>query len=216
MTVANYVWRASVYAFICMSGAVAVTAQENQKPKLFDGFYGGAEIGFHRVYGGAFLGNLDVLQDASRATGSLLFGGRHQTKNNWVFGWEGHIGLTDGDLVLLAPAFDLTINYNNNSHWAAGLSVGRAIGAKKDWLLFGYGVLTFRNFDIDITLSGEAFTQEERMGVIRYGLGVEKQWKNGWGFRVSAGRNYTDFRDLVTTMDVNGKFEVSAGLIHQF
>ena len=203
-------------SFLLGSNVAIATDEETAKTKLFDGFYGGAELGVQRVYSGALIDNVDVLQDDGRVAASLLVGWRHQFDNHLVVGLEGQIGLTDGDLVRTEPAHSLTINYNNGSHFAAGLTLGYAFGASRDWLFYGYGIASVRDFDLDISLGAASFTQEDRMGVIRYGVGIEKQWRNGWGVRAAIGSNYTDFGDLITNMDVNGRLEVSSAVIYNF
>ena len=193
-----------------------VLADDHNSTKHFDGLYSGVELGLQNIYGGAFIDNLDILQRETKFIGSILLGWRHQLDSSLVFGLEGQLGLTDGDLTRNERNKSLNITYQNSSQLAAGLTIGYALGTKKDWLLYSYVFATRRDFDLSINIGNSHFTQEDRMGILRYGLGIEKQWQNGFGIKLTAGSNYTSFGDLTTNMDVNGKLEAAAGIVYQF
>lgn len=196
--------------------STSALSDQSEEKKNFDGFYSGAEVSLQNIYSGAMVNNIDVLQNNRRAVGSLLAGWRKQTDSGWVFGLEAQFGLNDGNLERSEPAQNLHITYQNSTQVAAGLTLGRVFGDEKDWLLYGYTYVTRRNFDLTIREAAFEYTQEDAMGVLRFGLGLEKQWQSGWGLRVSAGSNYTDFGGLTTNMNVNGKFETAASVIFQF
>ncbi|MEX0300625.1 MAG: outer membrane beta-barrel protein [Kordiimonas sp.] len=193
-----------------------VNAQEQSQPKLFDGLYGGIEISMQNIYGGAFLDNVDVLQEDTRAIGSIIAGWRKQFDKGLVIGIEGQFGLTDGNLRREQYEGLVNIDYANSSQIALGIKFGYALGVEKDWLLFGYTTIARRSFDITVSAPSGTFSQEDIQGILQYGVGIEKRWKNGWGVRATAGTVYTDFGDLVTNIDVTGKIDTALALTYQF
>lgn len=195
---------------------LAVSAKDNAGAKLFDGIYSGIEASLQNIYGGAFLDNIDVLQRDTRPVASLIAGWRKQLDQGFVFGIEGQAGLTDGNLKRAEFGRQVNISYNNSTQIGFGLHLGYAIDVQKSWLLYGYANITRRSFEIAVTAPAGSFIQEDIQGVLRYGLGIEKRWRNGWGIRASLGSSYTNFGDLITNINVGGKVDTAIGLTYQF
>ena len=204
-----------ICAFAMLGSSNSATAQETDS-RHFHGPYIAAEVGSQNIFGGALVGGNDILTEDSRFVASGAIGWRYQFKKGIVFGIEGQLGTTDGDLTFNDPASGLTIDYESSNQSAYGLTLGYAFGARKDWLVYAYGFETSRNFDVTITGPLGTGTQNENQGMVRYGLGLEKVLASGWHLRASVGSLAADFGDANTNIDVEGKLDATLGLMFQF
>lgn len=192
------------------------TSAQDVGERHFHGLYVAAEIGSQNIFGGALVGGNDILTEDSRFVASGALGWRYQFNNGIVFGVEGQLGTTDGDLAFNDPAAGLSITYENSSQSAYGLTLGYAFGARKDWLIYAYGLETSRDFDVTITGPLGTGTQNDNQGMVRYGLGLEKVLTGGLHLRAAVGSLAADFGDANTNIDVEGKLDATLGLTFQF
>ena len=180
----------------------------------FEGIYTGISFSKQNYFGGAFLNQVDVLEQESVNVIDLSLGWRTVFASHWVFGVEGAYGIADGDLSLKEPL--LLIEYENNHQWSVGTNIGRVVGKSQSWLLFGYAYFTQRDFDLEISTDTSNFTQHDGQGIWRYGLGVEKEILDRMSIRASIGQVYVDFGSKETNQDVDDKLDLLVGLVYQF
>lgn len=205
------------FILLVLSGQNVLQAQTGEtKTRHFNGFYTGVEVGQQNIFGGAFIAGNDILSESTRFTASGLLGWRRQLKNGLVFGLEGQLGITDGDLAFNDSTLGLSIAYENNSQAAYGVTMGYAFGTRKNWHAFLYGYGVSRNFDIKISGPLGSGTQRDNQGFIRYGIGLEKALSRRVHIRGSAGTLTVDFGDLPTNIDVEGKIDATLSLLIQF
>lgn len=183
--------------------------------KMFSGLYAGVEVGRNEIIGGSRVDNVDFLSQDSRAVVGFQGGWRHQFGMGLVVGVEGSLGLMDGTLNLSEPASQLDITYENNRQTTIGLTGGFAFGADKRWLLFAYISEATRNFDVTINQAGAMFAQKDEQGMLRYGIGVERQFIGPLNLRLSVGTGRADFGDRQTNIDVQRRLEFAVGALLQ-
>ncbi len=181
----------------------------------FYGPYVGAEIGFQSLVGGADANGTDVLAQETRAVGSGILGFRLQFDNRIVVGVEGSIGLTDGDLELNIPSQNAQFLYENDRQFTIGGTLGYASGADLRTLLFIYVNETSREFDVTINAPGGPFRQTDGQGILRFGVGLERQVRDAFHIRGTVGSGYADF-DGPTFNDFETPIEASVAVIYQF
>lgn len=183
----------------------------------FDGFYLGVAFGSQNIFGGSFVNGVDVLAQDSRFVTDFSAGYRRQFfKGRMMFGAELQTGITDGDLMHEDPENQLFIKYENSSQWGVGLTLGAALGKRKNILVFAYGNETKRRFDVRINENGSTYNQKDKQGMLKYGLGLEVPVYKGLNVRATFGGLRVDFGDLVTNIDVEDKADIMAGLLWQF
>jgi hypothetical protein len=197
-------------------GLLASPFRAEAQDNVFSGFYVGAETGSQNIIGGALVDVIDYLAQESRAVIGALGGLRYQFDAGIVIGVEGSYGWVDGDLSLSDPANGLTIDYANRSQYTYGLIAGYALGAGRTWLLFGYANEVTRTFDDTIVQFGTRFTQQDEQGMLRFGVGAEKQMRGGMNLRASIGTGRADFGDKDTNITVDNKLEFGVGAAMQF
>ncbi len=187
----------------------------SSKPALrvFSGFYGGLGFSSQNVVGGSFIGGRDVLSRANRDVVDLFLGWRKQFGNRFVIGVEAQVGVVDGDLTQTDTATGYDVEYENDSQVAFGLTVGRVLGSQQRWLLYAYAYETEREFDVTIRSGVFSFTQNDKQGMLRLGLGTEVTLGSPFRLRLSAGTTRSDFGGAITNIDADGKFEVGTGLV---
>lgn len=200
--------------------AEAAAAPESSKPassepdlRVFGGLYGGVGFSSQNVVGGSFIGGRDVLSRANRDVVDLFLGWRKQFGNRFAIGLEAQVGVVDGDLTQTDSATGYDIEYENDSQVAFGMTLGRVFGSQQRWLLYAYAYETEREFDVIIRRGTFSFTQNDKQGMLRLGLGAEVGWGKPFRLRVSAGTTRSDFGGAITNIDADGKFEVGTGLV---
>jgi len=193
------------------------TAQNGKAAHHFDGLYLGANAGSQNLFGGSFVDGVDVLAQESRFVAELFTGFRKQfLKGRLMAGAEVQIGITDGDLRHENPDNSLTINYKNNFQSGYGLTLGGIFLKKKNLLVFVYAFETERKFDVNIQQDGYSFNQKDEQGMLKYGLGLEAKLWRGLHARATAGRLRVDFGDQITNIEVDDKWDLTAGVVWQF
>ena len=190
---------------------------QNEQPNLDQsGFYLGINFGSQNVFGGSFVNDMDILAQESKFVSEISAGYRWQFLNNrLIAGFEGHIGFTDGQLMHEDPSEPLTIDYKNNFQSGKGIILGINLGAKRDWIIYGYLNETKRKFDVAISQDPWNFTQTDKQGMLRYGIGLEKTIYKQFNLRTSFGALNVDFGDLETNIDVEDNYDFTIGFIYR-
>lgn len=210
-------------AFILTQQAIASPADRRQtvrqdtSVRFFDGIYLGVAAGSQNIFGGSFVDGVDILAQDSRFVLDWAAGFRKQFfRDRILAGVEFQVGFTDGDLAYAEPAAQRSIKYENSTQSGLGLTLGIALGKRKNILLFGYGNETKRNFDVTVMDGAQSYRQKDKQGMLKYGLGVETHLWKGLNARATAGRLRVDFGDQVTNIDVEDRMDFMIGLVYQF
>ncbi len=190
----------------------------HRRDSVFDGFYVGTSVGSQNIFGGALINDLDLLTQKSGLVLEITPGYRRQLLNNrFLVGFELQLGFTDGDLVGFDSRFQFDVFYKNNIQRGFGLIAGVMVGPNRRFLIYSYGHVTNRDFDIEFTESnGTVHNQEDGQRFLRYGVGVEAPILKKTAVRAWVGGVDVDFGDLVTSQDVEDKLDVNVGLIYAF
>jgi len=183
----------------------------------FSGFYAGMLAGSQNIFGGSNVEGIDVLAQKSGFVLEFPVGLRLQTLNKrLVLGLEFSVGMTDGDLLHKDETKPLTINYSNSFQRGFGGTAGWATGRRRNLLLFAYLNETKRKFEVDILDRHGRYSQKDKQGMLKYGLGLEFPLAGILHLRASAGLMRVDFGDRITNINVEDRGDVMAGLIFQF
>ncbi|HMQ47663.1 MAG TPA: hypothetical protein PKA00_09615 [Saprospiraceae bacterium] len=198
--------------------ALAITGGFAQTDdKYFDGIHIGANVGSQNLFGGSFVDGVDVLAQEFRFVAELFTGFRKQfLKGRMMAGAEVQIGFTDGNLIHQNPAESLTINYKNNFQSGYGLTLGAVFLKKKTLLAYAYAFETERKFDVSIRDAFGTYQQKDEQGMLKYGLGLEAKIWRGLHARATLGRLRVDFGDQITNIEVDDKWDFTAGVVWQF
>lgn len=190
---------------------------EGEAIKKFDGLYLGVNAGIQNVFGGSFVNEMDILAQESKFVSEFALGFRKQfLHNRFLIGLELSGGVLDGSLTHTDADEQLYISYKTSFQHSMGLQAGTVVGKKKNLLLFAYTNETKRTFDVEIQQRQYNFTQTDKQGMLKYGLGVEWQAFTHINIRTSFGALRVDFGELQTNMEVEDKFDASLGIIFQF
>lgn len=199
------------------SGLDGARPQNYSLEKFFDGLYLGAAAGSQNVFGGSFVGGIDVLAQESRFVAELSAGFRKQLfKGRFLIGAEFQLGFTDGNLKHADPEKQLLITYKNNTQSGVGLTIGAVAGKRRKLLLYGYVNETTRKFDVDILEQNKAYHQKDEQGMLKYGMGIEAPLYKRFHVRFAMGGLRVDFGDLEANINVEDKLDVMAGFVYQF
>ncbi len=183
----------------------------------FSGLYTGALFGSQNIFGGSYVEGVDVLAQKSGFVLDFPVGLRLQTLNErLVLGLEFTLGITDGDLFHQDDTKPLTINYSNSFQRGFGGMAGWVPGRGRTLLLFLYLNETKRKFDVDIRDRHGKYSQKDKQGMLKYGLGLELPLKGILHLRASAGLMRVDFGDRITNINIEDRGDFMAGLIFQF
>ncbi len=210
-----FLYKSTIISIVIMNLVLMASENISAQEKVFSGFYGGVEVGRQNIIGGSLVNNIDVLSQDTRTVFSLQIGLRFQFDIGVVVGAEGSLGFMDSKLNLSDPIKQLYITYENNMQSVYGAIVGFAIGADKEWLVFGYISEATRNFDVAIKQGTERFNQKDEQGILRYGIGLEKNIIKHLNLRISAGTSRADFGDQETNITIKNKFEFAVGAVLQ-
>jgi Outer membrane protein beta-barrel domain len=211
----NFLYESTIIFIVIMNLVLMTPENISAQEKAFSGFYGGVEIGRQNIIGGSLVNNIDMLSQDTRTVFSLQIGFRYQFDIGIVVGAEGSLGFMDGNLSLSDPVNQLSITYEDNMQCVYGAIVGFAIGPGKEWLVFGYLSEATRNFDVAIKQGTERFNQKDEQGILRYGIGLEKNIIKHLDLRISAGTSRADFGDQETNITIKNKFEFAIGAVLQ-
>lgn len=175
-------------------------------------------MGVQNIFGGAFIDNLDMLGQKSGFVTEFSAGYRKQLVNDrLLIGAELQFGITDGNLEQIDTRNQMEIDYKNNSQFGYGVNIGIALGRKKKILLYTYGNVTKRNFDITISeVGGTTFMQEDGQRFLRYGIGFEIPVSGNFHLKATVGRVDVDYGDLETNINVENKTDLGLGVMYQF
>ena len=183
----------------------------------FNGLYAGVSVGRQNIFGGSYINGVDILSRDTRFAIDLNAGYRiYLVSKRLVFGPEVSFGYTDGNLQYNDPDKILHINYKNDKQWCLGGVLGVALGKNNNCLVFLYLNEVKRKFIVSIRDAKGSYTQRDKQGMLRYGLGVEFPIINRLHTRISIGSGRADFGELITNINVNHRIDINGGLIIQF
>jgi len=180
----------------------------------FDGFYVGIDAARQNTIAGALVAGVDTLKQGTRSVASLNAGYRVAFPGGFVAGLELGYGVTDGDLTLNDAINRLSIDYKNSTQFSFGALAGYAVAA--DTLLFAYISETKRSFDVTIRGPLGVGAQNDKQGLLRYGLGVEQRIAGPMSVRALVGTSHAGFGDRRTNIDPKRKVDVGLGAVFQF
>ena len=191
-----------------------LSAQEQELS--FDGFYMGLNVGIQNIFGGSLIEGEDILAQEYRMVTETSMGFRKQLFNQrWVVGAELHIGFLNADLEHRDEVRDLYIDYKSRFQSGIGLQTGLALGKSRKFLMLIYANETKRKFDVDIEYGAFDFSQTDKQGMLRYGMGLEYDL-GPLNLRSTFGLYRVDFGDLPVNIDVEDKYDFTLGVIYQF
>lgn len=176
------------------------------------GFYTGVGVSSQNVFSGAFLNEVDVLQQESLMVSELLLGWKKPITSNWFVALEASVGVINETLSLSEPG--LSITYENNSQYSFGGHLARYLNQQQSSVLLIYANITNRSFDLSIKIADHFFTQHDEQSFLRYGLGYEKAINENWQWRATIGSNYVSFDGLETNINVNGGVDIGLALTY--
>lgn len=212
----------AVVALVFMLSFQSVDAQhtnfEKSSQKHFDGFLIGANLGYQNIFGGSWIDELDVLAQESKWALDVTPGYRKQFLNDrLVVGAELVFGIIDGDLSTIDQRNQLRIDYASNTQMGYGMQFGFTLGKRKRTMVYTYGQVIQRDFDVTITdLEQNVFMQEDGQKFGKYGLGIEMVVHDRLSITASAGRIAVDFGDKPTNIDVEQRIDINLGINIQF
>lgn len=218
----NIIFTSSFLLFFLLTCASLIAqnpdADTSKTEKYFDGFHLGISMGVQNIFGGAFIDNLDVLGQKSGFVTKFSTGYRKQLANDrLLIGAELQFGITDGDLEQMDTRNQMEIDYKNNSQFGYGINLGIVLGKRKKALLYTYGIVTKRNFDITISeVGGTTFMQEDVQRFLRYGIGFEIPVSGNFHLKATVGRVDVDYGDLETNINLENKTDLGLGVMYQF
>lgn len=204
-------------ASILYSSAQPLPLRESDTMKYFDGPYLGVDIGTQNVFGGSFVNDMDILAQESKVVTELSLGYRAQfLKDRLVAGLEFSVGFLDGSLEYNNEAEPLFIKYDNSFQSSFGINIGVVVGKHRRYMLFGYINETKRKFDVAIKQPPYNFTQRDKQGMLKYGIGLELLLMKRFNIKTTFGGLRVDFGDLKTNINVEDKYDFTFGINYQF
>lgn len=207
------VWRLAPFAIaMTLAGPPAADAQApggKARVSIVLALDGGVQ----NIIGGAQVSGLDVLSQASRRVGTLSLGVRAETSFGFVVGADLGFGVADGNLRLVDPDGPLEVSYRNRTqrHWNA--VVGWAVGAERATTLHVYLSEVSRTFDVDVNEAGARYRQIDGQGLLRFGLGVERDVTKALAVRLRAGTSRADFGGRPTNITPARPLDLTAGVV---
>jgi len=204
-------------ASIFCSSAQSLTERKSNTMKHFDGPYLGVDIGIQNVFGGSFVNDMDILAQDYKLVTELAVGYRAQLlEKRLVTGLEFSVGFLNGSLEHSSQSEPLFINYDNSFQYSVGINIGVALGKHRRYMLFGYLNETKRKFAVDISQFHYNYTQRDKQGMLKYGIGLELSVMKRINVKATFGGLRVDFGDLETNIDVEDKYDFTFGINYQF
>ena len=205
------------FRLICaVLAATALPAAAAGPGRTFDGPYLGLDVSRQNTIAGALVAGVDTLAQSTRNVAGLSAGYRHQFAGGLVIGLEGSFGITDGDLRHVDPVNAVTIDYENSTQHAFGGIADFALGAARETLIFAYVSETKRSFGVTIRGPLGVGSQEDKQGLLRYGLGLERLISELLSLRTSLGSSRANFGDRRTNINPKTRIDLSLGAVWQF
>ena len=179
------------------------------------GLFVALDAGWQNIIGGALVSGMDVLAQARRPVVTLSVGVRVETSFGLVAGVDLGVGVMRGNLRYDDPSGPLAVAYRNRTqrHW--NLMVGQALGRGRETNVHLYLSEVSRAFGVDVEDRGETYRQRDEQGLLRYGLGLEREISRHFAARVRVGTSRADFGDQATNMTPRRVLDVMVGgVIH--
>lgn len=196
------------------AAAQPISPDNSTRGLSFDGPYIGISIGLHNVIGGSLVNGTDYLAQDSRPAIVFFGGWRTEFDNGLVLGLEGGFGFEDGDLHLDDAASGLAIDYSNNFQFRYGGQIGWRLN--DDSLIFAYLSETKRDFDVSGAGPGGSFTQTDKQGLLRYGLGVDIDVGGPFLLRGTVGSSRADFGERLLNTKPDNPIDLELSALSQF
>jgi hypothetical protein len=183
----------------------------------FDGMYFEVNVGSQNVFGGSFVNDMDILAQESKLVTEIGLGYRKQFMNNrLVTGLAFSLGFLNGNLEHISADDPLKINYKNSSQYSFGLITGILLDKHRRFLLYGYLNETKRKFHVIIDQPPYNYTQRDKQGMLKFGVGMEYQVFKRFHVKASFGGLRVDFGELKTNINVEDKYDLMTGIVYQF
>jgi len=199
-----------------MSTIGAHAQSPDDSPLRFGGPYVSGLVGAQNIFGGSFIGGVEVLARELRGVVELAAGARGQLwQGRLLLGGELQYGRTDGNLQQFYEPNQSTVQYYNRSQVGLGVTFGWVPDARRRVALLGYVFKTWRKFDVIVIRGSFLYPQADRQNYFRYGGGAEVALFGSLHLTARVGFVYADFSSLVTSMDLAALPELSAGLTYQ-
>ena len=213
--------RTILVAIACVSfinsSAQSIRDQGSDTMKYFNGPYIGFNIGIQNVFGGSFVNDMDILAQESKFVAELLAGYRVQfLKNRLVTGLEFSVGFLDGSLEHNDMNEPLYIKYDNTFQYSYGGTIGIPVDKRRRYMVFGYMNETKRKFDVAISQPPYNYTQQDKQGMLKYGIGLEVLVYKSIHIIAKFGKLSVDFGESETNIDVEDKYDFTVGANFQF
>ena len=169
--------------------------------------------GVQNLIGGALVSGVDVLSQASRMVGTVSVGVRAETSFGLVAGFDVGMGVARGNLHLVDPSGPLEVTYRNRTqrHW--NVMVGHALGDDRRTTVHLYLSEVSRSFDVDVDEAGARYSQRDGQGLLRFGLGVEREVTDAAALRVRVGTSQADFGGRPTNITPTRPVDVMIGAV---
>ncbi len=211
--------RELIACLLALSGASTAAAQSSSDPEVkhFTGLYLATALSSQNIFGGALINDIDVLAQDRGLVVVFAAGLRGQFLNDHVLvGVEFQYGRTSGDLTHFDPPSQSAVSYENTAQTGFGLTFGWVGGPGNKLAIFSYALSTERTFDIDIVDPVNTYSQIDGQRFLQYGLATEVNFSGSWSFRASVGRQYNDYGELVTNVDLERKPDLALGVVFGF
>ena len=214
---AGWALTAVLLVILGMSAAGAhAQAPDDPPPLRFGGPYVSGLVSAQNIFGGSFIGGVEVLAQGLRGAVELAAGARGQLwQGRLLLGGELQYGRTNGDLMEFYAPRQSTVEYYNRSQVGLGVTFGWVPDARRRVALLGYVVKTWRKFDVYVQEGSFRYPQADRQNYFRYGGGAEVALFGSLHVTAKVGLVYADFSSLVTSKDLAALPELSAGLTYQ-
>ena len=186
--------RARRFCLVAIAILASVPAPSSaQGPRSHTGLYVALDVGRQQYIGGSLVSGVDLLQQATKPVGSVTLGARFERGFGTVVGLDIGFGFADGDLRMVDQAAALTVDYANDGQRQLGLTLGQAFGGAHRALVFVYLGEVTRQFNVTIQEGGVRYTQRDKQGLLRYGVGFQLDLVGPFSLRSTVGSSRADF-----------------------
>jgi Outer membrane protein beta-barrel domain len=209
-------FRTAVSCLTRIGFALVLLAPLPAAAQSFDGLYVGIDAARQNTIAGALVAGIDTLKQDMRGVASLNAGYRMALPGGFVVGVELGYGITDGDLTLNDAVNRLTIDYKNSTQFSFGAVAGYAFGADDGTLMFAYLSETKRSFDVTIRGPLGVGAQNDKQGLLRYGVGLERRIAGPFSVRAMVGSSRAGFGNRRTNINPKTKLDFGVGAVFQF
>jgi hypothetical protein len=168
--------------------------------------------GVQNIIGGALVSGVDVLSQARRTVGTVSLGVRAESSFGLVAGFDVGVGVARGNLRLVDPDGPLEVSYKNRTqrHW--NVMVGQALGPARETTIHLYLSEVSRSFEVDVNEAGARYHQRDGQGLLRFGVGIEREVTSATALRLRVGTSRADFGGRRTNITPSRLVDVMVGM----